>query len=87
MTEPQTNDSVWNYKPWWCQPWSIVLTGITGISGSWFLLHYVWVTAIISALVLAWWTLFLVIYPKEIAESGLLEDLASNPASEKTRPN
>ncbi|WP_374189005.1 DUF6737 family protein [Scytonema millei] len=19
--------SVWNYKPWWCQPWSIFLRG------------------------------------------------------------
>ncbi|MFM6357615.1 MAG: DUF6737 family protein, partial [Planktothrix sp.] len=24
----------WNYKPWWCQPWSILLTGITLILGS-----------------------------------------------------
>ncbi|WP_332982633.1 DUF6737 family protein [Microcoleus sp. A003_D6] len=22
--------SPWNYKPWWCQPWSIILTGSRG---------------------------------------------------------
>ncbi|MFM7787820.1 MAG: DUF6737 family protein, partial [Microcystis panniformis] len=23
------SDNVWNHKPRWCQPWSILLTGIT----------------------------------------------------------
>nr|WP_306465771.1 DUF6737 family protein [Spirulina major] len=24
----------WDYKPWWCQPWSILLTGGVAIAGS-----------------------------------------------------
>ncbi|MFM7883374.1 MAG: DUF6737 family protein, partial [Microcystis panniformis] len=31
------SDNVWNHKPRWCQPWSILLTGITLIAGCWFL--------------------------------------------------
>ncbi|MEX1323347.1 MAG: DUF6737 family protein, partial [Synechococcaceae cyanobacterium] len=32
-------------KPWWCQPWSIVLTGLSGIGASWLVLHRWWITA------------------------------------------
>ncbi|MFN9181088.1 MAG: DUF6737 family protein, partial [Dolichospermum sp.] len=28
MSEQQTI-SPWKYKPWWCQPWSIIMTTIT----------------------------------------------------------
>jgi hypothetical protein len=40
-------DSVWNHKPWWCQPWSIILTGISIISGSWLLFKIVWLSEIL----------------------------------------
>lgn len=61
----------WNYKPWWCQPWSILLTGITIIGGSWLVFRIVWLTLIISIPILTWMGFFLVIWPKLMAESRM----------------
>ncbi len=58
---PQPN--LWAEKPWWCQPWTIILTGILAISGSWLALNRLWVTMLIAVIVVAWWVLFLVIAP------------------------
>tara|TARA_B100001093_G_scaffold251933_1_gene241213 strand:+ start:459 stop:671 length:213 start_codon:yes stop_codon:yes gene_type:complete len=58
---PQSN--LWAEKPWWCQPWTIVLTGVFAISGSWFVLNRFWITIPVAVFVLAWWMLFLVIAP------------------------
>lgn len=69
----QSPISIWQYKPWWCQPWSILLTGIVLIVGSWLLIKTVWVTVLVAIPVLAWMSYFLLIYPKLIAESGLLQ--------------
>ncbi|MEY4840485.1 MAG: hypothetical protein RLZZ374_1393 [Cyanobacteriota bacterium] len=68
-TEPATRAGVpepnlWALKPWWCQPWSILLTGIAAIVGSWLLLGRLWITIPGAALVLLWWWLFLVIVPR-----------------------
>lgn len=63
----------WNYKPWWCQPWSILLTGIILISGSWFIWRTVWLTLVISLPILAWMGFFLLIWPQLISQSGILE--------------
>ena len=60
--------NVWDYKPGWCQPWSIILTGLTIITGSWLILHNVWLTVAISLPIVAWWVYFLVIYPQAFAE-------------------
>jgi hypothetical protein len=63
----------WNYKPWWCQPWSILLTGILLVSGCWSLTQIIWITIPVALLVLAWWTVFLVVWPKVIRESEFFE--------------
>jgi hypothetical protein len=55
--------SIWQLKPWWCQPWSMVLTGVLVIAGSWVVLHRWWITAPLGAAVIAWWWLFLVLVP------------------------
>lgn len=65
----QKATNVWDYKPWWCQPWSILLTGIAIISGSWLLLHKIWLTAIASVLVLTWMGYFILVYPKLVQRS------------------
>ena len=59
---------IWQYKPWWCQPWSIILTGIAIITGSWFILHNAIVTALASIAITVWWVYFLIIYPRMMAE-------------------
>jgi hypothetical protein len=58
--------SVWHYKPWWCQPWSIALTGVGIISGSWFLFQTIWITLLIAMPTLTWMLFFLVVYPRSV---------------------
>ncbi|MBF2047711.1 MAG: DUF6737 family protein [Leptolyngbya sp. IPPAS B-1204] len=64
MSSGLERTSIWQYKPWWCQPWSILLTGMLIISGSWFWLHRVWLTGLVAMPVLVWMGFFLLIYPK-----------------------
>lgn len=59
---PKEGD-LWSQKPWWCQPWSILLTGVLVASGSWLLFHKLWITLPTIVGVLIWWLLFLVIAP------------------------
>ncbi|AFY27877.1 DUF6737 family protein [Cyanobium gracile] len=62
--EPGTApSSVWDLKPWWCQPWSILLTGLAIVTGSWMVLHLWWITAGVSVVITAWWLLFLILMP------------------------
>ena len=60
--------NLWNYKPWWCQPWSILLTGIIITSGSWWLLTNIVVTVLVSISIVIWWFYFLILYPRLVAE-------------------
>ncbi len=74
-TTPPTALSVWAFKPWWCQPWSILLTGFGAIALSWFLAHRLWLTGLVAIPFLAWMGFFLLVFPKAMAESGLLEEM------------
>ena len=60
--------SFWGLKPWWCQPWSILLTGSGVTAGSWLALHLWWVTGPVALGVGLWWLLFLVLVPQAYAE-------------------
>ena len=62
------NFKIWNYKPWWCQPWSIILTGITVIGSSWLLLHALWLSILVAIAIAIWWVYFLVLYPRMAQE-------------------
>ena len=59
--------NVWDYKPAWCQPWSIILTGTIAIAGSWLILHNIWLTLALTLAIATWWVYFLIIYPKAFA--------------------
>ena len=61
--------NVWDYKPWWCQPWSIILTGIIAIASSWFALHRLWLSGLVALPIGAWWVYFLILYPRAIANA------------------
>jgi hypothetical protein len=66
-TQPSPYELFWQQKPWWCQPWSILLTGVSGIILD--LLAYqrfqlpVWLVAPPLVGILGWWILFLAIVP------------------------
>lgn len=69
----------WSYKPWWCQPWSILLTGSIVIAGSWEMTKTIWVTILISIPVLVWWIYFLLLWPRLIQASGIMPDDDEDP--------
>jgi hypothetical protein len=68
----EKTEGVWSHKPWWCQPWTIALTGITIILSSWLVFHIIWLTVLVSIPILAWMGLFLVIYPR-LAKEAIAE--------------
>ena len=61
--------NLWNYKPWWCQPWSIILTGIVIISGTWLMLKIIWLTILVTIPIVLWWFYFLIVYPQLAKEA------------------
>ena len=69
--------NVWNYKPWWCQPWSIILTGIVIVGGSWLVAKVLWLTVLFSIPIAAWWFYFLVLFPKIVTESYFEDALST----------
>ena len=72
-----TTPGLWSSKPWWCQPWSIVLTGILITGFSWLVLKTVWITIAVSAVILVWWLVFLVMAPAAYRQA-IEQDLASD---------
>lgn len=74
MSEQQTI-SPWKYKPWWCQPWSIVLTGVTLVTGIWLIFKIVWLTILVAIPLLIWMGFFLLIWPQLMIRSGVLDNL------------
>ena len=70
MTPTTDSSDLWAHKPFWCQPWTIVLTGIGIIAGSWLVFHRLWITVpAIGAIGLWWWT-FLVVMPRLVRENA-----------------
>jgi hypothetical protein len=63
-----SDSNLWEHKPWWCQPWTIILTGIIIIAGSWLLFKTIWLTAPIAILIMLWWAYFLIIIPRLLAQ-------------------
>ena len=55
--------SFWSHKPWWCQPWTILTTGVLVVTASWLLLGLWWISLPVALGVLAWWGLFLLLVP------------------------
>ncbi|BBA79358.1 hypothetical protein RGRSB_0830 [cyanobacterium endosymbiont of Rhopalodia gibberula] len=70
MSIPPTTD-IWKYKPWWCQPWTVLLTGTGVIIGSWLLFHRIWLTAMTSLFILMWWFYFLIFIPYLFKQQSL----------------
>ncbi|MFM9111187.1 MAG: DUF6737 family protein [Prochlorococcaceae cyanobacterium] len=56
-------ESLWDHKPWWCQPWSILLSGLGAVAASWLLGGRWWLTLLEGLGVGGWWLVFLVLVP------------------------
>lgn len=69
MPGERISPSIWQTKPWWCQPWSIVAVGTAVPLTSWLLLHRLWLTGPIALAVSAWWFVFLVLVPRQYADA------------------
>jgi len=54
----------WEEKPSWCQPWSIILTGISILIPVFLLLNSLIIQFFAALLIIIWWFLFLFIAPK-----------------------
>jgi hypothetical protein len=78
MSEQETI-SPWKYKPWWCQPWSIILTGVTLVTGIWLIFKIVWLTILVAIPLLIWMGFFLLIWPQLMIRSGILDNLEKAP--------
>ncbi|CBI28702.3 uncharacterized protein LOC100244184 [Vitis vinifera] len=61
-------DSVWDTKPSWCQPWTIMLTGVSVIACSWLILHSAVITSLVLSVISLWWYIFLYSYPKAYSD-------------------
>lgn len=72
-----SSDNPWDYKPWWCQPWSILLTGVGLIGGSWLIFHRVWLSVIVGVPVLTWMGFFLLVWPG-LMRSAMMSDAEGN---------
>ncbi|WP_083305004.1 DUF6737 family protein [Moorena producens] len=67
----------WSYKPWWCQPWSILLTGSVILLSIWVVFKTIWITLLAAMPIMLWWTYFLLIWPELIKSSVMSEGTAS----------
>ena len=67
--DADSKNDIWNLKPFWCQPWSIISFGILVLIFSWTLFNNIIISSIFLFLVLSWWILFLIIAPKLYKEN------------------
>ncbi|CAL6441301.1 unnamed protein product [Bathycoccus prasinos] len=65
--------SVWSQKPFWCQPWTIVLFGVFCVSLPTLAFDWKFVSVAVAVPISAWWYVFLVLYPKSYASSSFEE--------------
>ena len=61
--ESNSKNKFWVLKPYWCQPWSIISSGILVIIFSWILFHNVIISSILGFFIIIWWILFLILVP------------------------
>ena len=63
LMESNSKKIFWDLKPYWCQPWSIILFGITLAIISLTLFNNLIITSILSFFIIIWWIVFLIIVP------------------------
>ena len=56
-------NNYWSIKPFWCQPWTIIMTGLCILFSAWKIFDNLIIITLISISILIWWILFLIIAP------------------------
>lgn len=65
----KTNPDFWAYKPVWCQPWSIISTGIAFVAGARWITGESTIATVVAAVpILVWWYVFLVLVPGDFSK-------------------
>ena len=72
--EDDEEKNVWKTKPFWCQPWTIVLTGVGIISLPTIVFDWKAVSGVFVVPIAAWWYIFLYAYPKSYRENNGMEE-------------
>ena len=62
--ESNSKKSFWDSKPFWCQPWSIIFSGILVLITSWIIFNNFIVNALLGFLIIIWWVVFLILVPE-----------------------
>ena len=62
--------SYWGAKPFWCQPWTILLTGLIIIVFTTWWPSILWVTIFLTFVIFLWWFLFLIVAPRAYYEQN-----------------
>ena len=73
-----TSNKYWEVKPLWCQPWTIITSGLVFIYLSWITLHITFLTVTVSIFVFIWWVIFLYFVPRSYQISYKNEDTNTN---------
>ena len=55
--------SFWDEKPYWCQPWSIIIFGVLVLILSWKLFNNIIISSALGFFIFVWWILFLILLP------------------------
>lgn len=62
---------MWQTKPAWCQPWTILATGSSAVGGAWLLSgHRVWVACLVAVPVAAWCAVFITKLSRRLPAQG-----------------
>ncbi len=74
LSERSRAAEFWRHKPWWCQPWTILLTGglVLALDGL-LVVRFglpLWLAVPPVLAILAWWVLFLLVVPNAAPEDG-----------------
>ncbi|WP_052043867.1 MULTISPECIES: DUF6737 family protein [unclassified Prochlorococcus] len=59
----EKSNKYWKLKPFWCKPFSIIITGIFILIIGFKIFSMFWIRTIISLIIFSWWALFLIIAP------------------------
>ena len=66
--ETNQKKSIWDTKPYWCQPWTIIVFGVSIIIISWEIFNNFIITSTLGFIITIWWILFLIIAPNAYQE-------------------